>query len=101
MCTEAVDMRWGFDRLAAAAKSRVGEDPQRGEILVAFSNRGATRLKLLWFDRNGYCVLYKRLHRAVFEVPLARDGAPTLRIDGRALATLLRGVDRSDQKRAS
>jgi transposase len=95
VCTEVVDMRWGFDRLAAAAKSRVGEDPESGEILVAFSNRGATRLKLLWFDRNGYCVLYKRLHRAVFEVPLARDGTSTLRIDGSALAKLLRGVDRT------
>lgn len=95
VCTEAVDMRWGFDRLAAAAKSRVGDDPQSGEILVVFGNRGATRLKLLWFDRNGYCLLYKRLHRAVFEVPLARDGTGTLRIDGSALAKLLRGVDRS------
>ena len=94
VCTEAVDMRWGFDRLAASAKSRVGEDPQSGEIVVVFGNRGATRLKLLWFDRNGYCVLYKRLHRAVFEVPVARDGATTLRIDGAALAKLLRGVDR-------
>ena len=90
VCTEAVDMRWGFDRLAAAAKSRVGEDPQRGEILVAFSNRGGTRLKLLWFDRNGYCLLYKRLHRAVFEVPLARDGTTVLRIDGGALAVPVR-----------
>jgi transposase len=87
-------MRWGFDRLAAAAKSRVGEDPQSGEIVVAFANRGATRLKLLWFDRNGYCLLYKRLHRAVFELPVGRDGATTLRIDGAALAKLLGGVDR-------
>ena len=94
VCPEATDMRWGFDRLAAAAKSRVGEDPQSGEILVVFSNRGATRLKLLWFDRNGYCVLYKRLHRAVFEVPVAPGGTTTLRIDGAALAKLLRGVDR-------
>jgi len=94
VCAQAVDMRWGFDRLAATAKSRVGEDPQRGEILVAFANRGATRLKLLWFDRNGYCVLYKRLHRAVFEVPVAPGGTTTLRIDGVALAKLLRGVDR-------
>lgn len=100
VCTEAVDMRWGFDRLAAAAKSRVGEDPQSGQILVAFSNRGATRLKLLWFDRNGYCVLYKRLHRAVFEVPLGSDSASALRVDGRALAELLRGVDRPNHKRA-
>jgi transposase len=97
VCTEAVDMRWGFDRLAATAQSRVGEDPQRGEIVVAFANRGATRLKLLWFDRNGYCLLYKRLHRAVFEVPLTRDGRTVLRIDGTALATLMRGVDRIDR----
>lgn len=100
VCTEAVDMRWGFDRLAATAQSRIGEDPQRGEIMVAFANRGATRLKLLWFDRNGYCLLYKRLHRAVFEVPLARDGTTVLRIDGSALARLLRGVDRVDRTRA-
>lgn len=100
VCSEAVDMRWGFDRLAATAKSRVGEDPQSGEIVVAFSNRGATRLKLLWFDRNGYCMLYKRLHRSVFEVPLASDGTTTLRIDGNALAKLMRGVDRVDRKRA-
>lgn len=101
VCTAAVDMRWGFDRLAAVAKSRVGEDPQSGEILVGFSNRGATRLKLLWFDRNGYCLLYKRFHRAVFEVPLGRDGARALRIDGSALAKLLRGVARADHKRAA
>jgi transposase len=86
--------------LAATAKSRIGEDPQSGEIVVAFSNRGATRLKLLWFDRNGYCLLYKRLHRAVFEVPLASDGATKLRIDGAALAKLMRGADRADRKRA-
>lgn len=100
VCTEAVDMRWGFDRLAATAKSRVGEDPQSGEIVVAFANRGATRLKLLWFDRNGYCLLYKRLHRAVFEVPLTRNGTTVLRIDGSALARLMRGVDRIDRKSA-
>jgi len=98
VCCESVDMRWGFDRLAATAKSRLGEDPQSGEIVVVFANRGATRLKLLWFDRNGYCLLYKRLHRAVFEVPLANDGESALRIDGNALAKLLRGVDRTDRK---
>lgn len=101
VCGEPVDMRWGFDRLAATAKSRVEEDPQSGEILVVFWNRGATRLKLLWFDRNGYCVLYKRLHRAVFEVPLAGGGMSTVRIDGAALAKLLRGTDRADRTRAA
>lgn len=94
VCTEPVDMRYGFDRLAAAAKSRLGEDPQQSKMLVAFANRGATRLKLLWFDRNGYCLLYKRLHRALFELPRPIDGASTVRVEGPALAALLAGVER-------
>jgi len=94
VCTEPVDMRYGFDRLAATAKSRIGEDPQQGGVLVVFANRGATRLKMLWFDRNGYCVLYKRLHRAVFVLPLGEAGAPAVRIDGGALARLLAGRER-------
>ena len=95
VCTEPVDMRLGFDRLAAAAQSRLGEDPQSGEVLVAFANRGATRLKLLWFDRNGYCLLYKRLHRALFDLP--RPGADlrgAVQLDGAGLTKLLAGVDR-------
>jgi len=94
VCTEPVDMRYGFDRLAATAKSRIGEDPQQGGVLVVFANRGATRLKVLWFDRNGYCLLYKRLHRAVFVLPLGAAGAPAVRIDGAALARLLAGWER-------
>lgn len=99
VCTEPVDMRHGFDRLAAAARSRLGEDPQQGKVLVAFVNRGATRLKLLWFDRNGYCLLYKRLHRALFELPRATDGGGTVRVDGPALASLLAGVERRPAER--
>lgn len=68
VCTEAIDMRQGFDRLAQLVRSRLGEDPQTGSLFV-FANRNATRLKALWFDSNGYCLLYKRLHRAVFELP--------------------------------
>jgi transposase len=94
VCAEPIDMRFGFDRLAYAAKSRLGEDPQGGGILVVFANRGATRVKLLWFDGNGYCLLYKRLHRAVFELPLPSDASSTVRIDTAALAKLMRGVER-------
>ena len=61
-------MRQGFDRLAQLVKSKLGEDPQAGSLFV-FANRNATRLKAMWFDHNGYCLLYKRLHRALFELP--------------------------------
>jgi transposase len=91
VCTETVDMRLGFDRLAYLVRSRVGEDPEGGALFV-FANRAATRVKCLWFDRNGYCLLYKRLHRAVFELPLPPAGARAVRIDGAALVQLLAGV---------
>ena len=92
VCTEAVDMRLGFDRLAYMARSRIGEDPEGGSLFV-FGNRAANRVKCLWFDTNGYCLLYKRLHRAVFELPLMAAGTRSVRIDGSALATLLAGVE--------
>jgi transposase len=98
VCTEPVDMRLGFDRLAAAVRERIGEDPLAGGLYI-FGNRGATRLKLLWFDRNGLCLLYKRLHRAVFDLPVARDGSRSVRIERAAVATLLAGVERSRQVR--
>jgi transposase len=92
VCTEPLDMRLGFDRLAAAVRDKLGADPLAGGLYV-FANRGATRLKLLWFDR-GFCLLYKRLHGAVFDLPIARDGSCSVRIDRAAVATLLAGVDK-------
>jgi transposase len=97
VCTEPVDMRQGFDRLAQTARDRVGRDPVDGGALFVFANRRATRLKLLWFERNGLCLLYKRLHRAVFELPAAAIGSATVHIDASALAKLLAGVPRADR----
>jgi transposase len=85
VCSEPQDMRRSFDGLALAAQEHLGEDPQSGALFV-FVNKRRNRVKVLWFDRNGYCLLYKRLHRARFELPLSRT------IDARALAQLLHGV---------
>jgi transposase len=91
VCTEPVDMRHGFDRLALAARERSGHDPQQGAALFIFANRSATRLKVLWFEGHGCCVLYKRLHRAMFELPA---GGVSVHIDSAALARLLAGTPR-------
>ena len=90
VCTEPVDMRRSFDGLALAARERLGQDPLEGG-LFAFANRRSNRLKVLWFDRNGYCLLYKRLHRALFCLPRQGD-AISVRIDGAELVRLLEGV---------
>ena len=90
VCTAPVDMRRGFDGLALAVRERLGEDPRGGGLFV-FANRRANRCKLLWFDGTGACLLYKRLHRALFRLPTG-DGASAVRIEGAELATLLDGV---------
>jgi transposase len=94
LCVEPVDMRLGFDRLAQLARERVGRDPVEGGALFVFGGRGASRLKVLWFDRNGLCLLYKRYHQARFELPVAASGEHVLQIDAAALAALLGGVSR-------
>jgi transposase len=92
VCTERQDMRRSFDALALAVKERLELDPQSGALFVFASKRG-NRLKVLWFDHNGFCILYKRLHRAHFELPAATH-RPLAHIDARALAALLRGVEK-------
>jgi len=60
VCTEPQDLRRSFDGLALAARERLGEDPQSG-ALFCFVNKRHNRLKILWWDRNGYCLLYNQL----------------------------------------
>jgi transposase len=92
VCTERQDMRRSFDALAQIVRERLDLDPDSGALFVFASKRG-TRIKVLWFDRNGHCILYKRLHRAMFELPDATDiKRPLAIIDARTLAMILRGV---------
>ena len=102
LCVEPIDMRLGFDRLAQLARERVGQDPVDGGALFVFGGRAASRLKVLWFDRNGLCLLYKRYHQARFELPSAAGEQRVLHIDAAALAAILTGVPRPDRgERAS
>ena len=92
VCTERQDMRRSFDALALAVKERLALDPESGALFV-FASKRSNRLKLLWFDHNRYCILYKRLHGALFELPEAKaSDLPRASIDARTLATILRGV---------
>jgi transposase len=100
LCVEPVDMRLGFDRLAQLARERVGRDPVDGGAVFVFGGRSASRLKILWFDRNGLCLLYKRFHQARFELPAAANGQRVLHVDAVALAALLAGVAHAPRSRA-
>ena len=60
VCLEPQDMRRSFDRLALEVRERLGEDPQSGTLYV-FVGKRATRAKVLWWERNGYCLLCNQL----------------------------------------
>jgi transposase len=92
ICTERQDMRRSFDGLALVVRERLALDPESGALFV-FASKRNNRLKVLWFDHNGYCILYKRLHAALFELPDAPSSdRPFASVDARALAAIIRGV---------
>ena len=86
---QSTDMRCGFDRLAALVQEKVKRSVISGGVFVFFS-RERRRVKLLWWDRDGYVLYYKRLEAGAFKVAKA-DGHEE--VTGVDLEELLRGVD--------
>ena len=93
VAAEGVDLRRGFDGLAAATRSVIGAEPMSGHLFV-FLNRRKDRIKLLLWDRTGYLILYKRLERGTFALPTApATGRRHVEMDAGELGLLLEGVD--------
>lgn len=88
LATEPVDMRRSFDRLAEHVRTVLKDDPMAGHLFV-FRNRTSERVKILWWDRDGYALYYKRLERGTFQFPAFGDKA--VAIDSSQLMELLSG----------
>ena len=87
-----LDMRRSFDGLAAAARETLKRDPESGALFV-FADKRGHRLKILWWDRTGYCLLQKRLEWGVFRLPSSLDpNATSVAIDVAELSKILEGV---------
>ncbi|WP_437665497.1 IS66 family insertion sequence element accessory protein TnpB [Sorangium sp. So ce1182] len=92
VATEPLDLRRSFDGLAAVVREVLRQDPLSGALFLFF-NRAADRVKALWWDRSGYCLLYKRLERGTFRAPRAvTPGATSVVIDAAELAKILEGI---------
>lgn len=87
---QPVDMRRSFDGLYAIAKHGMQQDPLLGQ-LFAFINRRATQIKVLYWDRNGWCVWAKRLEQGRLLSDWSR--VSTAEIDCMKLKLLLEGVE--------
>ena len=93
------DMRKSFDTLAALVTDVVDEDPQSGHLFL-FVNRRRDRLKVLWWDRSGYCLLAKRLEHGQFRVFDRAEGkAGAFELSASELALILEGIDLRGAKR--
>jgi len=93
VATAPCDLRLSFNGLWAAATERLGEDPKCGALFV-FGNRRRNRLKILYFDGTGVCILSKRLEAGTFAWPQsAGEPGAKLRLAPQALQLLLDGVD--------
>jgi transposase len=90
VATAPTNMHLSFDRLAALARDVIHQDPLSGH-LFAFFNRPADRVKILYWDRSGFCLWYKRLERGVFHLPHA--GTSHLELEAADLTLLLDGIE--------
>jgi transposase len=89
LCIRPVDMRCSFDGLSALVKNHLGEDPLSGHLFV-FINRRKTYLKILFFDRTGYCIWAKRLESGQFNFEATDDIKKAM--DWMSLKLLLEGL---------
>jgi transposase len=97
LATQATDLRKSFDSLAELVRQQLQGDPLSGHLFV-FRNRRADRVKLLYWDNDGYAIWYKRLEVGTFRFPASAGR----RVEMRAadLQMLLDGVDLSSVKRS-
>ena len=96
LAVQPADMRRSFDGLAAMTREVIGRDPLSGHLFV-FGNRKGDRVKILFWDRSGFCLWYKRLEEGVFHFP-ASDGH-SVEVEGAELALVLEGIDLAGARR--
>jgi transposase len=95
VCRDTVDMRRGVDGLSQLVAGAFERDPFGGQVFV-FIGKRRNKVKLLWWHRNGFLLLYKRLERGSFPRPelFAEHG-----LSMAELMAFLEGIDLSRARR--
>jgi transposase len=93
-------MRRSFDGLLALVRDYLGhDDPLSGHLFV-FTNKRGDRLKVLWWDRDGLAIFYKRLEEGSFTFPAPRGAAPQIELTAADLQLVLQGIDPAKVQRS-
>jgi transposase len=99
LATAPTDLRKSFDTLAEVVRQHLQRDPLSGHVFV-FHNKRSDRVKLLYWDEDGYVIVYKRLEAGTFHFPQAADGQAGVTLRAAELAMLLDGVDWQQARRS-
>jgi transposase len=98
LCTSPCDMRRSFDGLHALVTGAMKLDAFEGHLFV-FANRRKDRVKILYWDRDGFAVWAKRLEEGTYAMPFSEVEEPRREITAQELGALLSGIDLSVAKR--
>lgn len=98
LCATPCDMRRSFDGLHALVTGVMKLDAFAGHLFV-FANRRKDRVKILYWDRDGFAVWAKRLEEGTYAMPFESDSQPRREITAQELGALLSGIDLSVAKR--
>ena len=90
--TPATDLRKGFDALSGLVSTAFSQDPTTGHLFL-FVNRRRDRLKILYWDRDGLAIWYKRLETGSFQVPALPHDAVSIEMSPTQLSLILSGID--------
>lgn len=90
LATAAIDMRKSFDGLSEMVQNTIKENPFSGHLFV-FCNKGRNKIKVLYWDRNGFCVWYKRFEKGRYLLPVLTGHSVSLSLSD--LHCLLEGID--------
>lgn len=90
LASQPVDMRKGFNGLSAIVAETWKKDPFGGQLFV-FLGKRRDRVKVLYWDQNGFALYYKRLEKGRFQMPVA--SGKHVRLEPAQLSMLLSGID--------
>ena len=96
VASEPADMRKSFNGLTILVHEALDQDPLSGHLFV-FRNRRGDRVKILYWDRSGFCIWYKLLERGTFHLPCGDE--PYLELSSADLSMLLEGIDLAGARR--
>src|SRR5688500_4374402 len=89
---ELVDMRNGIDGLKAIVEAALKKDPFEGHLFV-FVGKSKDKVKILFWNKNGFVLHMKRLEKGRFQLPLVDGRAAKVEMEATELAMLLDGID--------